>query len=272
MGKSNFLNINKPEFLDEIPFWSASFGLKLLDFIVYKQNITAIDLGFGTGFPLIELAMRLGNSSQIYGIDEWKEGIERTKNKIDYYGLKNIEIINGSAESIPLKENSVNLITSNNCINSIENIEKALMECSRILQKDGQFIQTMNLDKTMFEFNNILEKILLELNLEENVKLMYKYIEEKRPSVDKIINIMKNYFIIKDIEYDEFSYKFNNGTTMLNHYFIKNVFKKSWDKILPEEKREKIYELIEKEFNEYAEKYCGIKLSIPYVLINAIKK
>jgi len=59
---------------------------------------------------------------------------------------------------------------------------------------------------------------------------------------------------------------------MLNHYFIKNVFKKSWDKILPEEKREKIYELIEKEFNEYAEKYCGIKLSIPYVLINTIKK
>ena len=92
MGNSNFLTINKPEFLDEIPLWSASFGLKLLDFIVYKQNITAIDLGFGTGFPLIELAMRLGNNSQIYGIDEWKEGIERAKNKIEYYRLKNIEI------------------------------------------------------------------------------------------------------------------------------------------------------------------------------------
>lgn len=272
MGNSNFASINEPEFLDELPLWSSSFGLKLLDFIVYKQKITAIDIGFGTGFPIIELAMRLGNSSKIYGIDEWKEGIERTKAKIEYYKLSNVTIIEGSIEKIPLDNDTVNLITSNNCINAVENMDKALMECSRILKKDGQFIQTMNLDKTMFEFNNILEKIFLELNLEKYVDLMYKYIETKRPSVDKILNIMKKDFLIKDIEYDEFNIKFSNGTAMLNHNFIKNVFKKSWDKILPEDRKEEIYKLIENEFNEYAEKYTGIKLSIPYVLINGIKK
>ena len=272
MGNSKYLTLNKPEFLDEISLWSAPFGLKLLDFIIYRQNITAIDLGFETGFPFIELAMRLGKNSVIYGIDEWKEGIERTKNKIEYYKLENVKIIEGSAESIPLENNSVNLITSNNCLNSVENLEHAIKECSRISQKDGQFIQTMNLDKTMFEFNNILEKILLELELKQNIDLLYKYIEIKRPSIDKILNMMKKEFIIKDIEYDEFSYRFSNGTSMLNHYFIKNVFKKSWDEILPANRKEEIYGLVEKEFNEYSESHTGIKLSIPYVLINSVKR
>jgi len=88
-------------FFDELPLWSAPFGWKLLDHIQYKSGITALDIGFGTGFPLIELAMRLGESATVYGIDPWKEAIERAKQKIDYYGISNVRIIEGVAESIP---------------------------------------------------------------------------------------------------------------------------------------------------------------------------
>src|SRR5664280_2828971 len=56
---------------DECSIWSAPFGLKLLDYIDYKQNISALDIGFGTGFPLTEIALRLGESSTVYGIDPW---------------------------------------------------------------------------------------------------------------------------------------------------------------------------------------------------------
>jgi len=272
MGNSNFATNKQPEFLDELPLWSASFGLKLLDYIDYKPNITAVDIGFGTGFPLIEIAMRLGNNSTVYGIDEWKEGINRAEAKINYYGLSNVRIIETSAESIPLENNSVDLITSNNCINAVSNMNRALMECSRILRKDGQFIQTMNLDKSMFEFYNEMEKTLLELNLKHEIELMYKHIENKRPSIDKILGIMKQDFTIKDIEYDEFKIKFSNGTAMFNHYFIKFVFMKSWKEILPKDRIEEIFGLIETRLNEYAEKHGGIKLSIPFVLINGIKK
>jgi hypothetical protein len=70
---SNF-NLNELiDVFDELSFWSAPFGLKLLENINYKQNITALDIGFGAGFPLTEIAMRLGNSSTVYGIDPWKE-------------------------------------------------------------------------------------------------------------------------------------------------------------------------------------------------------
>jgi len=45
--------------VDELPLWSAPFGLRLLDKIKYKKNITAFDIGSGLGFPLLEVAMRL---------------------------------------------------------------------------------------------------------------------------------------------------------------------------------------------------------------------
>ena len=261
-----------PKMFDELPLWSAPFGLKLLDSVDYKPNITALDLGFGTGFPLLEIAMRLGNNSTVYGIENWKETFETVKGKINYYGIRNVKLIESNIESIPLDNNSVDLITSNNCINNVQDINKALFECSRVLNKGGQFLLTMNLDKTMFEFYNIMEQTLLELNLLTEIDLMYKHIEQKRPSVDKIINPLKNDFIIKNVEYDQFNYHFSNGTAMLNHYFIKVAFVDSWKEILPKDKIQEVFKIIETKHNEQAEEFGGIKLSIPFVLINCHKK
>jgi ubiquinone/menaquinone biosynthesis C-methylase UbiE len=259
-------------YIDELSVWSAPFGLKLLNFIDYKPNIAAIDIGFGAGFPLIEIAMRLGEGSVVYGIDPWKEAINKTEEKINYYGISNVKIIEGMAESIPLGNNSVNLITSNNGINNVEDIDKVLIECSRILNTGGQFIQTMNLEKSMFEFYDQLENVLSELNLKAEIEIMYQHIEEKRPSIDKILKIMKREnFIIKDIEYDHFDYKFSNGTAMFNHYFIRLAFMNSWIKILPKERVNEIFGIIETRLNKQAELFGGIKLSIPFVLINSIK-
>jgi len=269
-NKLDLKNLSK--MYDELPIWSAPFGLKLLEFIDYKPNITAIDLGFGTGFPLIEIAMRLGNDSTVYGIDVWKDAFEKVNEKIRYYDIKNIKLIEGNVESIPLENNFADLITSNNCINNVNDINKALMECSRIIKKNGQFIMTMNLEKSMYEFYSIMEQTLLELDLLSEIEKMYEHIEKKRPSVEKIINPMKNEFIIKNIEYDQFNYKFSNGTSMLNHRFIKIAFMNSWKEIVPENRIQEVFKLIEEKMNKQAEELKGFKLSVPFVLINCIKK
>jgi ubiquinone/menaquinone biosynthesis C-methylase UbiE len=258
---------------DELPIWSAPFGLKLLDYIDYKPNISAIDIGFGTGFPLTELAMRLGDSSTVYGIDPWKEAIVRTNKKIDYYGITNIRIIEGVAESIPLDIGSVDLIVSNNGINNVSDIDKVLSECSRIIKNSGQFVQTMNLDKSMFEFYGQLESVLSDLHMDNEIDLMRQHIYDKRRPLDEIILMLQKHgFIIKDLEHDQFNYKFTNGTAMLNHYFIRLAFMDSWIKILPKDKLEQIFDMIELRLNEQSRILGGIKLSIPYVVINTTKR
>jgi arsenite methyltransferase len=100
--------------IDDLSLWSAPFGLKLLDAIHYKKGIYALDIGFGTGFPLLELAMRLGNTSSIYGLDPWKSGTERTKLRIKVSGLTNVRLFEGVAEHMPFENDFFDLITSNN--------------------------------------------------------------------------------------------------------------------------------------------------------------
>lgn len=270
---SQNVDLNKMiDVFDELPLWSAPFGLKLLDAIDYKPNISALDIGFGTGFPLTELAMRLGENSTVYGIDPWKEAIVRANKKIDYYGITNIKIFEGVAESIPLENESLDLIVSNNGINNVSDIDTVFSECSRIMKPDGQFVQTMNLDKSMFEFYQQLETVLSELRLFNEIELMHEHIYQKRRPLDEIVSLLQKHdFFIQDLEHDQFNYKFTDGTAMLNHYFIRLAFMDAWIKLLPQDKLEMIFDDVETRLNEIARALGCIKLSIPFVLIKAKK-
>ena len=73
--------------IDELPLWSAPFGLSLLNTIKLGNGFRVLDIGSGQGFPLIEIAQRLGESSMVFGIDLWKEANERASLKIKKYDL-----------------------------------------------------------------------------------------------------------------------------------------------------------------------------------------
>ena len=110
--------------IDELPLWSAPFGLSLLDTINLKPGINALDVGCGLGFPLIELSQRLGNSCKVYGIDPWESAIERINLKINTYDLKNVIAIKAVAEELPFDNNFFDLIVSNNGINNVADMHK----------------------------------------------------------------------------------------------------------------------------------------------------
>lgn len=259
------------EVLDEVPFWSAPFGLKLLDGINYKKGIHALDIGCGTGFPLTEIAMRLGNNAKIYGIDPWDVAGNRAKKKIAIYGIKNTNIIWGVAENIPLDDNSIDLIVSNNGLNNVKDLDQSLSECARIMKSGGQFIQTVNLKESMIEFYTAMEKVLSEQGLDQSVQAMQGHIESKRKPLDQYLEqIQSQGFTIKSVDHHNFEYKFVDGTTMLNHYFIQLAFLESWKELVPIEKQAEIFELIEEELNRIGQSEGYIKLSVPFVVIDCV--
>ncbi len=261
------------EVFDEVVFWSAPFGLKLLDYVTYRTKITAVDLGCGTGFPLLELASRLGESCTIYGIDPWREGLQRVQLKLDYYQIKQVQLSEGSAEKIPLREQSVDLLVSNNCLNNVENLPQAIDEVARIMRTKGQFLQTMNLNQTMFEFYQQLEEILLELKLDSEIIKMREHINHKRRPVEEMLRLLKEAgFLIKDLEYDQFNYQFADGTAMLGHHFVRLAFLDVWKSFLPVAYQRQIFAELEVRLNQQAEQFGVLKMSVPYVVINAIKR
>lgn len=259
-------------FEDELPLWSAPFGLQLLQHIHYRKNIMALDIGFGTGFPLIELAMRLGESARVFGIDPWEAGLKRTAEKIRFYGITNVQLINGQAEQIPLANQSIDLITSNNGLNNVSDLAKAISECSRIIKNGGQFIQTLNLAATMKEFYQVMEKTLTHMHLTDEREEMHRHIYEKRKPLQEITDIlMENRFSVKNIINDEFEYRFTDGTTMLNHYFIRTAFASAWRNIAPSEREHEVFAQIEHTLNRTASEKGHIRLTVPFVLIDCEK-
>jgi arsenite methyltransferase len=257
------------ELFDELPIWAAPFGLKLLDNIRYRKNIKALDIGFGAGFPLTEIAMRLGKTSTVYGVDPWDAAVDRAEKKIDFYGINNIEIIRGIAENIPLDDNSIDLILSNNGLNNVADIEKSLSECARIIKSGGQFIQTMNLNDTMIEFYSVMETVLIDMKLDKCLDLMKEQIYKKRKPLDEYCDMIKRHgFSVDSVLHDKFEYKFVDGTTMLNHYFIRLAFIDGWKGFVPLDSQMDVFDRVESKLNEQSDIDGIFKLSVPFVLID----
>ena len=149
---------------DELPLWSASFGLLLLKHLELSPNITVLDIGSGAGFPLLELAERLGSSCTLYGIDPWSNANQRAKQKIKDYDITNVNIIESSAESLSFNDNSIDLIVSNLGINNFENPTTVFKECNRVLKKNGKLVLTTNLTGHWKEFYSIFYSTLKQLN------------------------------------------------------------------------------------------------------------
>lgn len=268
-------NLNSPQLVevyDELSLWAAPFGLKLLDGIRYKKGICAVDIGFGPGFPLTELAMRLGSSSVVYGIDPWNAAVDRAEKKIAFYGIKNVEIIRGGVEDIPLADGKVDLIVSNNGLNNVSDIDRALVECSRIMKSGGQFIQTMNLKDTMMDFYSVMEKVLMAEKLDDCLLLMREQINKKRKPLDVVLDKIRAYgFHVESVVQDKFEYKFVDGTTMFHHHFIRLAFLDGWKGIVPPDRQVEIFGKIEAELNERAHASGILKLQVPFAVIDCIK-
>ncbi len=255
--------------IDELSLWSAPFGLNLLDTIKMNKNMNVLDVGSGQGFPAIELAQRLGESSFVYGIDPWKEAVERAEFKINQHQLKNIKIIQGYAEKLPFENSYFDLIVSNNGINNVEDLNKTLNECRRVSKKDAQLSFTMNLEDSMIEFYSIMKEELIKRNDKVALERMKDQIYHKRKPLPEIkILLNKNGFNIEKIYEDIFYLRFSDGTSMFNHPLIRDWFLPGWKEIISHEQSEEIFDSVENKLNNIAENKNEIKLSIPFITVH----
>ena len=258
--------------IDELPLWSAPFGLKLLNTITMRSNSNILDIGCGTGFPLLELAQRFGKGSHVYGIDQWEKALERIRHKLEAFNIMNATVQSGVAENLPFQDSFFDLIVSNNGLNNVQDLEKSIAECSRVCKSGGEFTQTCNLDGSMIEFYNVFEEVLTQENLGDSVLKMKEHIHEKRRPVEEIVEILRhNNFSDIWVTKDMFTLRFTDGSAMLNHSFISHWFLPSWKELVPEDMLDKIFTLVEERLNEIAKTKGELSLKIPFAVIDCKK-
>jgi ubiquinone/menaquinone biosynthesis C-methylase UbiE len=256
---------------DELPLWSAPFGLMLLDQVKLRPGMTVLDIGFGTGFPLIELSQRLGISSVVYGIDPWTAAIERTKSKIKLFKIKNVKLVEGDASSMNFKDNMFDLIVSNTGINNFEDVNAVFRECFRVAKPKANIALTTNPEEHMKEFYKVLTETVIQLKLEHVLDKLGAQ-QKHRLSVKKVCQLLETAgFRISHTQQKSFSMRFLNGTAFLNHYFIKYAFMDGWKSIFPTELLNPVFTQLEKNLNALAKRENEFKVTIPAAYIEGEK-
>ena len=97
-----------------------------------------LDLGSGAGIDVILSAKRVGPSGKAYGLDMTDEMLALARENQNKAGVENVEFLKGTIESVPLADNSVDVIISNCVINLSGDKDRVLAEAFRVLRPGGR--------------------------------------------------------------------------------------------------------------------------------------
>jgi SAM-dependent methyltransferase len=98
-----------------------------------------LDLGSGGGIDVLLSAQRVGSTGKAYGLDMTDEMLELARRNQRESGVENAEFLKGTIESVPLPDESVDVVISNCVINLSTDKDEVLHEAFRVLRSGGRF-------------------------------------------------------------------------------------------------------------------------------------
>jgi arsenite methyltransferase len=258
-------DFNSPQVIaayDEVALWSAMFGLLLLEEVPLANVTNALDVGCGTGFPLIEVAERLGNRAHVHGIDPWSGGLKRAAEKIASRGTRNVTLHEGSASAMPFAAATFDLIVSNLGVNNFDDRAAAIRECRRVAKPGAALALTTNLQGHMREFYDVFAEVVRDDT--KASKRLRDHIEH-RATVASVRGLLESGgFEITRVVERESVMRFASGTALLNHYFIKLGFLDAWKKVVAGNERD-VFARLRNALDEHGE----LRLTIPMAYVEA---
>ncbi|HEV7486521.1 MAG TPA: class I SAM-dependent methyltransferase [Thermoanaerobaculia bacterium] len=258
-------DFNSPQVIaayDEVALWSAMFGLLLLEEVPLANATNALDVGCGTGFPLIELAERLGDRAHVHGIDPWSGGLKRAAEKIASRGTRNVTLHEGSATAMPFAAATFDLIVSNLGVNNFDDRAAAIRECRRVARPGATLALTTNLEGHMREFYVVFAEVVRDDA--QASKRLRNHIEH-RATIANVRELLEGGgFAITRVVERESVMRFANGAALLNHYFIKLGFLDAWKKVVPGNERD-VFARLRNALDDHGE----LRLTIPMAYVEA---
>ncbi len=104
-----------------------------------KPGEHVLDLGSGGGIDVLLSAKRVGPTGKAYGLDMTDEMLALANENKRKAAAENVEFLKGEIESIPLPDNSVDVVISNCVINLSADKDRVLREAFRVLKPGGRF-------------------------------------------------------------------------------------------------------------------------------------
>jgi SAM-dependent methyltransferase len=103
-----------------------------------REGDTVLDVGSGSGTDALICARLVGPRGRVYALDMTPDMRAKLQANAAAAGHANVEVLAGEAESIPLLDASVDVVTSNGVLNLVPDKARALGEIFRVLRPGGR--------------------------------------------------------------------------------------------------------------------------------------
>jgi arsenite methyltransferase len=261
------------EAYDELPLWAAPFGIALLGTVRLHPGMTLLDVGCGTGFPLIELAQRVGREGRAHGVDPWRAALARARRKCEARTVANVELHEGVAEALPLADRSVDLIVSNNGLNNVSDLDRALAECARVARQGAQLVFTFNLPDSLRLFYDTLQGVLTERGDAGAPDRIAQHIfVRRRPVAFMRAAVERAGFRVAATSEGRFTLRFSGAAALFDHAFMRLAFLGSWLELVPERDRRAVFGEVQARLDGLAQRDGGLALDIPFACVDATRE
>lgn len=118
---------------------TASFGCgNSLALAKLQPGEVVLDLGSGGGLEALLAARHVGAKGHVYGLDMTDAMLETARQNAEKVGATNVSFLKGDIESIPLPDQSVDVILSNCVINLAPDKGQVLNDAFRVLLPGGR--------------------------------------------------------------------------------------------------------------------------------------
>ena len=103
-----------------------------------EKSSVVLDVGCGAGTDLLLAARCVGPRGRAIGVDMTEAMRTRATAGAAECGLTNVDVRDGDATHLPLKDQSVDIVISNGVLNLVPDKHKAVGEIARVLKPGGR--------------------------------------------------------------------------------------------------------------------------------------
>jgi SAM-dependent methyltransferase len=139
-GRAWAEDLDYPPELGKVPEASVeSFAGVANHFVLGRidEGATVLDLGCGAGTDLLVAAQMVGANGKAIGIDMTPSMLDRARESAEEMGL-DVELHEGLIESLPLDDESVDVVISNGVIDLVPDKDAVFAEIDRVLRPGGR--------------------------------------------------------------------------------------------------------------------------------------
>ena len=104
---------------------------------VIQPGDVVLDVGSGSGTDVMIASRLVGPRGRVYALDMTPAMRDKLRACLERAGCRNVTIVEGNAEDIPLPEAAVDVVTSNGVINLVPDKAAAIAEIRRVLRPGG---------------------------------------------------------------------------------------------------------------------------------------